>query len=161
MIHITKQIRSGDVLLLDAERALGTEAVLEYLSENNVVPFVFPCVTHQLLNPCDNSFHSIFKRHYYMNVSNTNTQLTMKDKMNIARESYDAVSEETIRSMFIRCGLVPSGEDKRKLVLRLMSEGLGALEKNQQHKRCLLKFLKWTNENNLLELCPVEVVNIV
>jgi len=77
-----------------------------------------------------------------MNVSNTNTKLTMKDKMNIARECYDAVSEETIRSMFIRCGLVPSGEDKRKLV-------------------CLLKFLKWTNENNLLELCPVEVVNIV
>lgn len=157
MINVSKFIEAGDVIIIDGESALCTDIVQEYLFEHRVYPFVLPSVHHQLLNPCDNSFHSIFKRRYYRAISNMNEGvMDVKKKLNLARQCFHAISEETVAGMFRRCGLVHSGKSKRSVVSRLMCEGITSLDKHSQHhKVCLLAFLQWCKVNNLREdLCP-------
>lgn len=158
MIHQSKFIEPGDVIIIDAESALCTDVVQEYMFEHDLHPFVLPCTHHQLLNPCDNSFHSIFKQRYYRLISNINNgNIEVKEKLNLARQCFHDISKPTVAGMFAKCGLVPSDQTKRAIVSRLMCEGISTLDKrNQYHKVCLLAFLKWCKSNNLVsELCPL------
>lgn len=104
MIYDAKFIEAGDVLIIDAEGALCTDFVQEYLFEHRVYPFVLPSAHHQLLNPCDNSFHSLFKQRYYRIVSNINVgNIDVKEKLNLARQCFHEISEETVAVMFRKC----------------------------------------------------------
>lgn len=157
MIYQTKYIEQGDILVIDGEGALCTEIVREFLSRHDVHPFVLPSVVHQLLNPCDNTFHSLFKQSYYREISNMNDgNISLDEKFNIAMQCFHAITNETVQGMFARCGLIPSGKDKRALVSNLICEGITSLEKhNQYHKKCLLSFLEWVRANDLRSnLCP-------
>lgn len=157
MLYGSKFIEAGDVIIIDAESALCTEVVQDYLFQHRVFPFVLPSTHHQLLNPCDNSFHSIFKHRYYRLISNINSgKIEVKEKLNLARQCFQEISKESVAGMFRKCGLVPSDQSKSAIVSRLMCEGISSLDKrNQYHKICLLAFLKWVKYNNLVtELCP-------
>lgn len=164
MIVESKYIEPGDVLIVDAESALSTDMVQHYLYQNRVFPFILPSTHHQLLNPCDNSFHSLFKQRYYREISNVNRgKLSVKEKFYIAKECYHNVPQESIERMFRRCGLTDSAEqNKRSIVLSLVCEGTDSLKNSRYHKLCLLRFLKWCRSNNFLnDLCPYGLENIV
>jgi hypothetical protein len=150
-------LQPGDILICDAESALSTPLVQEYLFRNRIYPFVLPCTLHALLNPCDNTFHSVFKMRYYRLISSFNRgSITVKEKLHLAKQCYFSISEETVSSMFIRNGLVDSIGEERNIVTRLMCEGLLCLDKGH-HKVCLRKFLKWCRVNGLGELCPIRL----
>jgi hypothetical protein len=157
MLYESKFIEAGDVIIIDAESALSTDVVQDYLFQHRVYPFVLPSSHHQLLNPCDNSFHSIFKNRYFRLISNINYgNIEIKEKLNLARQCFHGISQEIVAGMFRKCGLVRSDQSKRAIVSRLMCEGISSLEKrNQHHKICLLAFLQWVKANNLVvDLCP-------
>jgi len=157
MIYEARFIEAGDIMIIDAESALCTDFVQEYLFQHQIYPFVLPSTHHQLLNPCDNSFHSIFKHRYYRLISNLDKgSVSVKEKFNLAGQCFQSISEETVAGMFRRCGLVSTNQSKHSIVSSLMCEGITSLGKhNQHHKICLLAFLKWCKVNNLIsELCP-------
>jgi len=156
MIYEARFIESGDVIIIDAESALCTEIVQQYLSAHQIYPFILPSALHQLLNPCDNSFHSIFKHRYYKIISSINESVGVKEKLNLARQCFHDISKETVAKMFQRCGLISTDQTKRSVVTGLMCEGMTCLHKhNQYHKVCLLSFLQWCKRNNLCDtLCP-------
>jgi len=157
MIHIFKFLNAGDILIFDGEPSLATPIVQQYLIVNHIFYFILPSYHHQLLSPNDNNFHSLFKMRYYRLLTDSDTGRTdVKQKLHLALQSYNDVSDDTVRLMFQRCGLTENGEDKRTTVLRLMSEGITSLDRhNQIHKICLLEFFKWCRANSLAnELCP-------
>ncbi len=159
MIYEKKFIQNGDVIIIDGESALCTDNIQQYLSDHSIYPFVLPSSLHQLLNPCDNSFHSLFKQSYYRMVSNMNRgSFQLEEKFNLAEQCFHSISKETVIKMFERCGLI-GGKDKREVVTALMFEGIGSLENhNHHHKKCLLAFLQWVKNNDLRkELCPVAI----
>lgn len=150
-------LQPGDILIYDAEAALSTPLVQEFLFRNRIYPFVLPCTLHALLNPCDNTFHSVFKMRYYRLISAFNGgSITSREKLHLAKQCYFSISEETVASMFLHNGLVDSFGEERRNVTRLMCEGLRCLDKGQ-HKVCLINFLKWCRVNALRELCPIKL----
>ena len=151
-------LQSGDVLVHDGEAALSTPVVLQYLHQNRIYPFVLPSTLHQVLNPCDNSFHSLFKLRYYRLIADFNTgSIDVKEKLNLAKQCYDDISEEVVAGMFRKCGLIESNvETNRQVVARLMCEGI-YLDNFDKHRDCLLAFLKWCQANEFHELCPVKI----
>lgn len=159
MINQKKMIKPGDLIIIDGESSLCTENVQKYLSDQSIYLFVLPSALHQFLNPCDNSFHSIFKQRYYRTISNMNTgSISVKEKFQIAEKCFHSISKETIIKMFDRCGL-SGGKEKRDVVTGLMFEGIESLENHDQyHKKCLLNFLQWVKTNDLRkDLCPVAI----
>jgi hypothetical protein len=159
MIHEKKFLRNGDVLIIDGESALCTDVVQEYLSQHQIYPFTLPSALHQLMNPCDNSFHSIFKQRYYRLISNSDEgNIGVKQKFLLAKQCFHEISEESISNMFLRCGLIPSDRNNHTIVTSLMCEGISNLDNhNQHHKKCLLAFLKWCKYNNLRHLCSIRI----
>lgn len=160
MIYEKKFLEEGDVIIIDAEAALCTSQVQQYLFDHGIHPFVLPSTLHQLLNPCDNSFHSIFKHRYYRLISNMNNgNIDVREKFHLAMQCFHGIPEESVSNMFLRCGLIPSGIEKRKIVSSLMCEGIAKLDRHDQHhKKCLLEFLKWVKFQNLRTLlCPVRI----
>jgi hypothetical protein len=149
-------IKPGDVLLVDGEKALMTPYVQRYLEDFGIIPFVFPSAVHQLLNPCDNSFHSVMKMSYYRMVSNTNSIIDLKMKFRMALTAYESIGSDIVTSMFGKCGLIPTAEDKLTIAKTLLCEGLTTLDANdQKHKKALLKYLIWCRENDRYYLCPI------
>lgn len=158
MIHVSGFISAGDLLIIDGECSLFTPVVQRYLYENKIYPYVLPSTLHQLLNPCDNSFHSVFKRRYYRIISNINTSIDIIGKFHIPKQCYHDISEESVSNMFQRCGLIPSEVDNHTIVTSLMCEGISSLDKHDQHhKKCHLDFLKWCRSNDLLHLCSIRI----
>lgn len=157
MIYVKSFLREGDVLIIDGESALCTDIIQKYLSDHGIYPFILPSAFHQLMNPCDNSFHSLFKQRYYRLISHMNNgNIDLREKFRLAEQCFHEISEESVSNMFRRCGLVPSESDYRTLVTSLMCEGIKCLDDHDQHhKKCLLSFLEWVKYNNLLHLCPV------
>jgi hypothetical protein len=128
MIYEKQFLKDGDILVIDGESSLYTSVVQEYLSDHGIYSFVLPSALHQLMNPCDNSFHSIFKQRYYRLISNANDgNMNVREKFRLAKQCYHEISEQSISKMFIRCGLVPSDEDKQTIITSLMCEGVNNL----------------------------------
>lgn len=66
MINEVGFIKRGDMLLFDGEASFTTPKVQKFMLDSGVHPLsITPSVLHQLLNPCDNNFHSAFKLSYY------------------------------------------------------------------------------------------------
>jgi len=155
MIHIAKFFKEGDFLVFDGERSFATKAVKRYMSENGLYPFVIqPTQLHQFISPCDNSFHSVFKLAYYRKLSHHSiSSITNGEKLRMARECFQEIDENTVRDMFTRCGLIAKGQDKKRIVYDLMFEGLGILNKHNEHRVQLYRYLDWCVNNDLEDLC--------
>lgn len=151
MINDCGYLRRGDFLLFDGERSFSTPLVKAYLEQHGIFPLVIqPSLLHQLLSPADNNFHSLLKLSYYRKISQrSSSTLSITEKLFLAKQCYDVIDSFAIRSMFTRCGLVKSNQDKRTIVYNLMFESIRALDKHKQlHKNSLADFLKWCNSNN-------------
>lgn len=154
MIEEAQFIKKGDFLLFDGEKAFYTPLIQSYLLEKGVSPFVIePSKLHQFMNPCDNNFHSLFKSSYYRITSSQNSPVSIPKKYAIARDCYHAISEHVVAQMFVKCGLIGDA-DKQTTILRLVFEGMGCLWKYDQfHRKNLIAYMDWCEENNLKHLC--------
>ena len=164
MIHEAGFFRAGDILISDGEKSFNTQLIQEYLKESEIILFVIePSILHQFMNPCDNHFHSVLKLSYYKEISSRNyQQVTADQKFLLAKSCWDRISQDSVRQMFRKCGLVNTGEDKRSIVMNLMHEGLSCLGKhNNFHRKCLISYLEWCKENELSHLASSLTNNIL
>lgn len=154
MFHLALTI-VGDIILSDGEKCFDTPLVQQYLLQYNITHFVIePSVLHQLISPCDNNLHSILKLGYYRRLSKGNHQsFSVVQKLRLAKECWDEISNETVANLFHKCGLSSSAPDKRSVVMNLILEGMSALGKNNQlHRKNLLSYLQWCDDNSLNHL---------
>jgi hypothetical protein len=71
----------------------------------------------------------------------------------MAKSCYEAISELHVVGMFLKCGLIGAA-DKKTIVLNLIFEGMKCLWKYDQfHRKNLISYLVWCNENNFIHLC--------
>lgn len=154
MIHVVKYLQPGDYLVFDGEKAFSTATVTKYLAENDITPVPITASSlHQLLNPPDNNFHSVFKAAFYRELARrSRTRITDEFKIRLSFMCYLSIGSEAIKSTFERCGLVSVGLDKRAIVERLVHEGLRCVGDNSIHRRQLIAFLEWCRDNNHFEL---------
>ncbi len=156
MIRIVKFFTPGTLIVSDGEKCFQTPLVQQILANHKIYFIVIkPSVLHQLMNPCDNNFHSCFKLGYYRKISNYEEgSISLKEKFHLAKKSYEEISETSVARMFIHCGLTGSNVHPREKILNLMFEGIRALnKKNSYHQKCLISYLKWCKLNNLVHLC--------
>jgi hypothetical protein len=164
MVNSAGYLKRGDFLLFDGEKSFTTPAVKRFLEESGIHPFVLtPSMLHQFLNPADNNFHALLKLGYYRRLSQGNyAKLSIAEKFLMAKESYDSIGVSSIISMFRRCGLVETEEDKTSIVYKLMFEGMRSLNRNGDfHKNNLAAYLEWCDQNNLSFLYESLDVNIL
>jgi hypothetical protein len=137
---------AGDLLLTDNESSFKTEEVQNFLNHHNIENDNFPPYRGSIMNPCDNSFHSTFKKHYYDKILDQ-TSVSMAEKIRFAREAYFSIDEISIKRMFKRTGL--TGGDIHNTVIKLSTEGLHL---NQQQKIIhggqMKAFAKWAAEQD-------------
>lgn len=148
-------IRPRTMILFDAEKSFITPLIQEFFLKHSIFPFIFEPSLHHLLNPCDNNFHAIFKLHYNREISNHSTdKITIQEKFLIAKRAIENVSEESIVSMFKRCGLLSPATNYKKLVTELVNEGIHSLEKEKKalHQNQLKCFIEWCEKNEFVDL---------
>lgn len=155
MIYEAKFLRRGDMLLFDGESSFKTPTVQECLLNHGIYMFVIsPSALHQLLNPCDNNFHSLFKLKYYRILSQQNsTFFSPTEKFKMAKQSYDDIGVVVVARLFERCGLVGTG-DKESIVYNLIFEGIATLNKyNGFHRNSLASYMHWCVDSGNSDLC--------
>jgi hypothetical protein len=139
------------LLLFDGEKSFVTPKVQQFLLNHAIFCDVIrPSCLHQLLSPCDNSFHSTFKLKYYSEISNMSvSSLLAATKLKIAKRCYDMVSSDSVISMFKKCGLL--GGDLNEIVTRLVYDGLCYTDRLRRdfYRMNLKIFLSWIKENRL------------
>lgn len=149
MINSAKYFRFGDLILCDGERAFHTAKVHDYLASYNIqLILIEPPIYHQFINPCDNHFHSLFKTSYYRLISHENyREISLIEKLRLAQQCFEAIGEEDIRNMFIRCGLLESDLSSRDVLSALVFEGFGCENKSlDRHRRQLEAYLQWCED---------------
>lgn len=87
------------ILLLDNLKAHHNPGFLEELREFGIDYNFYPAHTGALIDPCDNSFHSVLK-HIFL----TKDRSTHEKSIRAMVEAYYEVSERTILNCFERCG---------------------------------------------------------
>lgn len=147
-----KFLKPGTMILFDGERSFMTKKIQEFCVAHHFYAFVIkPAILHQLLNPCDNSFHSLFKLSYNQEISNRSSidKITTKEKLQIARKCYEDVPKDAVISMFKKCGLF--GGDYEAMIGNLVNEGLHYLrgDKKLSHQKQLRSYIKWCQFNKL------------
>lgn len=156
MINTVQFFKKGDYVLFDGEKSFQTSLVRNLLAENGINTLLIePTVLHQLINPCDNHFHSLFKLSYYRKISNGNfSNISIKEKLNLAKQSYEEINEEDVQNMFKRCGLAENELDSADVLSNLMFEGMGYTrgENKKVHSNQLQSFLQWCEDNDLNHL---------
>jgi hypothetical protein len=142
-LHSHGLIRGDDLLLFDGEKCFSTEKMEFLLFRMRVMSLVIqPPVLHQLLSPCDNYFHGLFKLNYYRKISNLSSSLiSIKTQLQIAAECYHSISRETVRNMFSKCGLL--GGNKKNIVLDLINDGIHYSKHKDIQLQNLQIFFKW------------------
>lgn len=110
-----------------------------------------PSLLHQFINPCDNSFHSVFKLSYYRRIAHENHKaISISEKFQLAKRCFENISEDSVQNMFIKCGLLRSDLAIEEILSDLMFEGFGYLGKNKKLHRCQLQaYLQWCEDNDL------------
>lgn len=156
MINVARFFKRRTLLICDGERCFRTPLVNSFLEENGIFMMVItPSVLHQLINPCDNDFHSVFKSKFYRVISNRNEPtISVKEKLLLAKDCYENISSLSIKNMFVKCGLTDLDENKTDVLAKLVSEGIKCLGKNEEyHRKNLICYLKWCVENHHEDLC--------
>jgi len=151
---LNKHLRRGDILIFDGEKTFVTELITEFFSKHGIFYFpIKPAVLHALLNPCDNAFHSRFKLSYNRKISRCNA-ITYEEKFRMARDCYNEISRDSVRSWFNTCGIWSDSKDFEAIVLNLVNEGIRSQKggKRKFHQHNLQVFIQWCRENNLVDV---------
>lgn len=140
-------IKKGDVILLDNERALKTATVQEYAEDYGILLKYFPAYLGGIMNPCDNSFNSVFKSAYYKLMS-LEANVTEKQKVMLAEEAYYKPSDKAMQRIFAHVGIIKrSPSDTADL---LISEDCRHTAKSARiHKQQIKNFLEFAIMHNI------------
>jgi hypothetical protein len=136
------------LVIVDAESALHTEFVRDLLGSYGVELEVFPASLGKIMNPCDEYFHSPFKRFYYKLV-HENVETSHERKYEFIRQAYYSIDEETIVEYFFHCGLL-GNEEPRLVVERLIhSSKINYVNPRFQDLHChqVEAFERWCYDN--------------
>jgi hypothetical protein len=147
----------GDVLLYDAETALGAQEVYDTADDLGVRILALPPHVGFLLNPCDNTFRASLKLHFYQSIRHQ-FYVSEVQRLNFAVDAYYATSEASIRNMFALCGLTegePEEVAKRLLTHGALAEGGWA----DYHEERLREYQAWRAQNHArrLDPCPLSL----
>lgn len=134
-------LEDGDLLLTDNESSLGTEFVDAFLEHHGITHLRFPAYLGSLMNPCDNSFHSMFKHSLYEAIHNEET-VDRLVKMKLAHQAYTSIPDQAIENMFNHVGL--GARDPEAALSDVFSEGLHIAEAwRETHSLQLDCYLDW------------------
>ena len=102
-----KYLTPSELLLLDLgpHKENKSDELLHWLSDKKIHYLHYPAQAGSLLSPNDNSFHAVFKRHYYTAIT-SKARITPKQKIQLILEAYDKVSDTTVINYFKHCGLL-------------------------------------------------------
>jgi hypothetical protein len=139
---------SNQLVLVDSESALHTDFVRELLGSYGVEMEVFPPSLGKIMNPCDEFFHSPFKRFYYKLV-HENLETARERKYEFIRQAYYSIQEETIVKYFHHCGLLGNEEPSEVIERLVHSSKLNFVHPDFQELHCrqVEAFESWCYEN--------------
>jgi hypothetical protein len=134
----------GDILLSDAEAALHTEWVRDFLTSLGVSKYVFPKGLGHLMNPCDNCFHGEVKKRYYSALAGEGTsQLSFERKIQLIKQAYYGGSEESIKNYFKHTGILGT-QNPIDVMANLLYEGIYPSEEwTDFHEKQLQYYQNW------------------
>lgn len=132
------------LLIVDNLKGHYNEDFIGLMEQFQVTVKHLPPGSGKLLNPCDNSLHSIFRRFYLGKPKSPHTV-----KIQSIVDAYDEISTDSINHCFNSCGYFDSKETSSisKIVNNLISEGYRAAgEKEKEHSIWKEKYLAWKRD---------------
>jgi len=111
---------AGNVLLIDNEGSFKTEWVQDLMESHRITPLYFPPYLGSIMNPCDNSFHAIFKQ-AFRKLLVSKTSVTIEEKIELAHQTYLSIKDESIVNLFHHVGIL--GKNPRRSLEILFKEG--------------------------------------
>lgn len=126
------------ILLLDNGGAHHNPEFLQELHEFGIRTEFYPPYAGSLVDPCDNSFHSVLKRIYFSKDRSTHEKC-----IRAMVEAYYEVSEQAVLSSFERCGYT-GAQNPHQVTARLLSQGYEASQqKIHELNRCSDTYVAW------------------
>jgi len=146
-----KVLKPRSLLIFDGEKAFTTPLIQQFMRKHKIYPFpIRPSLLHQLLNPCDNSFHSVLKAKYNQEISDRSSDIiSIAEKMRIAESCYYGISKESVVDMFKKCGIF--GGNPQEIVAHSVNECIKYSRGKSRtlYQTCLLAFVEWCFDNKL------------
>lgn len=141
--NMQEYLQDNPLLLLDNHKCHYNKEMVSQLNDMGASIMYFPAHLGGLLNPCDNSFHSILKRYYFGCKRDTHEEM-----IKAIIDSYFAVTEKQIVNFFHHTGII-SKTPARQVARRLLGEGY--LHPNRHGTREMLRqFNLWRNHPGVL-----------
>jgi len=137
-----KTLVVGDFLLSDNETSFKTDLATDFEKSKGILRDYFVPQLGHLMDPCDNEFHAATHIRYWK-IIDAYKRPTLLQQIQAIHESYFAIPESSIRSYFVRCGII--GETPPHLVLeKLFFEGVYPAKKFRNlHKKQLQNYIDW------------------
>jgi hypothetical protein len=127
---------------MDNEASFKTDWVQSLFSSKGIIFGYFPVGLGNLMNPCDNNFHSVFKRNFYSLLAGRYS-LNKVTKFRLAKKAYYQVHEQSIKNFFSHVGL-SSNRSPKYVVADLLTEGIYPRQKYIPiHVKQLKSYLSW------------------
>jgi hypothetical protein len=143
------KLNKGDLLVSDNEGAWKEDEVEHWLSRNGILHLSYPKYLGARLDPCDNSFHSVFRRQYQA-AALQHKRLDLEERLKLLNTIYHAIPDEVVEGSIRRCG--NAGGDPTDIMNDLLCEGAtpkGGLTREQQHD--ILAYLDFQKRTGFCE----------
>jgi len=128
---------------MDNEASFKTEWVRDFFASKGILVKYFPVGLGNLMNPCDNNFHSVFKRYFY-HLLDGYQSADKSEKISLAVTAYFKVKETSIKHFFEHAGLINSSVSAETIVHSLLSEGIAPKQRFIPiHNQQLNAYIEW------------------
>jgi hypothetical protein len=111
---------NGDVLVTDNEASWNTEEVNTYISAHGILHHFYPRYLGARLDPCDNSFHAVFRRMYQAEILQLQ-RVDLHKRLEILNRVYHAIPDRDVLGFVRHCGLLEG--DPERVIDDLLLEG--------------------------------------
>jgi hypothetical protein len=142
-------LQAGEVLVTDNERSWTTPEVKTYLAAHGITHLLYPKYLGARLDPCDNSFHCMFRRCYDKRMLQTG-RIGLSGRLRVLYDAYKATPTEAILGCMRRCGTFEG--DPEHVMAELLCEGRRrSLRISKAQKRCVDAYLAYCRDNHYCE----------
>jgi hypothetical protein len=149
-------LQAGEVLVTDNERSWTTSKVKTYLATHGIIQLLYPKYLGARLDPCDNSFHSMFRRCYNKRVLQAG-RVGLAERLRILNDAYKATPTKAILGCMRRCGTFEG--DPEYVMAELLCEGRRrSLRISKTQERYVDAYLVYCRDNNYCEPDEAEAV---
>lgn len=114
------KLQPGDLLVTDNEGLWTSDEVATVLEGKHVSHLTYPTYLGARLDPCDNSFHSVFRRQYQARALHYK-RLNLEQRLRLLCTVYHEIPDEVVEGSVRHCGY--AGGDPRDIMEALMGEG--------------------------------------